>query len=207
MGLGIMIDIKTIMPVIVLIYGWLIFYMWRKKQRSIGYILCLSIFFIYLLSVAHYTLFPIRLFQHNDLIKDGVDWKNGLNFIPFRELTYFYLNSVQGWGNVLITIPFGFVLPFISNVDLKSVIWKGFLFSISIELLQFLENIFYLSGYVARRVDINDVILNALGVLLGYCLFCILSWLYIKSIPPNEKVKGVWDHIHKVLIRENSRSI
>lgn len=159
-----MIDVKTIMPVIVLIYGWLIFYMMRKKQRSIGYILCFSMFFIYLLSVAHYTLFPIRLFQHNDLIKDGVDWKNGLNFIPFRELTYSYLNSVQGWGNVI-------------------------------------RNIFYLSGYVARRVDINDVILNVLGVLLGYCLFCILSWLYIKSIPPNEKAKGVWDHIHKVLVK------
>ncbi|SNX52619.1 VanZ family protein [Thermoanaerobacterium sp. RBIITD] len=207
MGLGIMIDIKTIIPVIVLIYGWLIFYMWRKRQRSIGYILCLSVFFIYLLSVAHYTLFPIRLFQYNDLIKEGVDWKNGLNFIPFRELKYSYLLSIQGWGNVLITIPFGFGLPFIINVNLKSIIWKGILFSISIEFLQFLENIFYLSGYIVRSVDINDVILNALGVLLGYCLFCILSWLYIKSMPSNEKVEGVWDHIHKVLIRENSRSI
>jgi glycopeptide antibiotics resistance protein len=202
-----MIDIKTIMPVIVLIYGWLIFYMWKKKQRSIGYILCFSVFFIYLLSVAHYTLFPIRLFQYNDLIKEEVDWKNGLNFIPFCELKYSYLHSIQGWGNVLITIPFGFGLPFIINVNLKSIMWKGTLFSISIEFLQFLENIFYLSGYVARRVDINDVILNILGVLLGYCLFCILSWLYIKSMTSNQKAKGVLDHIHKVLIRENSRSI
>jgi glycopeptide antibiotics resistance protein len=59
--------------------------------------------------------------------------------------------------------------------------WKGTLFSISIELLQFLENIFYLSGYTVRSVDINDVILNALGILLGYCLFYILKLRTYKS--------------------------
>ncbi|WP_420838687.1 VanZ family protein [Acididesulfobacillus acetoxydans] len=64
-----------------------------------------------------------------------------MNYIPFRELTLGYLSSVQGTGNVLLLLPFGFGLPFITRVNFKTVIWKGALFSVSIELLQFVENI------------------------------------------------------------------
>ncbi|WP_372503642.1 VanZ family protein [Acididesulfobacillus acetoxydans] len=51
------------------------------------------------------------------------------------------MSSVQGTGNVLLLLPFGFGLPFITRVNFKTVIWKGALFSVSIELLQFVENI------------------------------------------------------------------
>ncbi|KLU63099.1 VanZ like family protein [Peptococcaceae bacterium CEB3] len=200
MGLGIMIDVKTIAPLVALILAGLIYYLRRKKERSVGYILCFTVFCIYLVCVAHYTLFPILLFNRT-LVERGVNWKTGLNFIPFRELTLSYLSSVQGVGNILLLLPFGFGLPFISQVNFRTVIWKGALFSVSIELLQFIENISHLSGYLLRTVDINDVILNVIGAILGFIVFQILSWAYCRSTSPNETVKGVWKHIHGVLTK------
>jgi len=58
-----------------------------------------------------------------------------------------------------------------------------------------------LSGYIVRRVDVNDVILNTTGVLLGFALFRMLSWAYHKSMSSKDTVEGVWEHIHTVLTK------
>ena len=42
---------------------------------------------------------------------------------------------------------------------------------ISIEIIQYFENITFLSGINLRVVDINDVLFNMLGVVIGYWLW------------------------------------
>nr|WP_278321743.1 VanZ family protein [Clostridium homopropionicum] len=53
--------------------------------------------------------------------------------------------------------------------SVKMIILQGFIVSISIELLQLIE---ILSGIgFARAIDIDDVILNVLGIVIGYLIY------------------------------------
>ncbi|MFW0966759.1 MAG: VanZ family protein [Thermacetogeniaceae bacterium] len=65
----------------------------------------------------------------------------------------------------------------LAKTDLRSIAWKGLLFTVSIELIQLLTNVTYIAGYGYRRVDINDILFNFLGTMIGYGLFRGVVWL------------------------------
>ena len=71
--------------------------------------------------------------------------------------------------NILMLIPFGFGLPFVTRLQMKGVIVLGALFSVAIELLQLLTGL--MARMTFRTADINDVIFNTVGTTLGYMLF------------------------------------
>ena len=102
-----------------------------------------------------------------DLILNGQTAGEEMNLIPLITLTPQDLKT--SLLNILLLIPFGFGLPFITNYHMKKVVVIGALFSIVIEFLQLI------TGYVAkitfRIADINDVIFNTVGVTIGYILF------------------------------------
>ena len=54
--------------------------------------------------------------------------------------------------------------------------------------------------YPYRVVDINDVWLNAVGVLIGYGLFRIFAWLYRLVVPqrPGTKHGGLLAYLYAV---------
>ena len=92
-----------------------------------------------------------------------------LNLIPFswvfEEWRMGALNMIsQVIGNVLMFVPLGFLLPivfkrFISFIQtFKFVIF----FSFSIEFFQF---------FIGRSTDIDDLILNTLGGIIGYSIY------------------------------------
>lgn len=56
-----------------------------------------------------------------------------------------------------------------------SIVWIALAVGLSIELIQ--AGIGVLLGYFYRIVDVNDVLLNALGVLVGYGAFQVFSWV------------------------------
>jgi glycopeptide antibiotics resistance protein len=90
-----------------------------------------------------------------------------VNVIPlitlaFRDLRLSLLN-------VLLLLPFGFGLPFITNYRLMKIVIIGALFSIAIELLQLTTGL--MANITFRVADINDVIFNTVGVAVGYILF------------------------------------
>lgn len=98
--------------------------------------------------------------------------------------------------NVLLTMPFGFGVSFIIKVDNKKVIWLGFLLGLLLESLQLIGAL--LSGFTFRYVDINDVIFNFVGVVLGYGIFKILM-IYLKlytresTMPKNPFLQYIYD--------------
>jgi glycopeptide antibiotics resistance protein len=59
---------------------------------------------------------------------------------------------------------------------MKKVVVRGALFSLAIELTQWLTG--YLAGITFRVADVNDVIFNTLGAAVGYALFAgfALAW-------------------------------
>ena len=95
-----------------------------------------------------------------------------LILIPFVSLINIYKNiglvyfSYMFFGNIGWFMPFGFLLPLIvPNINLKKIILLTFLFSFFIEVFQYVLMV----GYT----EIDDVILNTLGGVLGY--FCLVK--------------------------------
>lgn len=98
------------------------------------------------------------------------------NLIPFKELNRFitYRKSLGTvavmtniFGNIMGFIPFGYILPIISKRRRKfSIIGLlSFQLSLSIEVLQLVLKV--------GSFDVDDLILNTLGGLIGYFLFWI----------------------------------
>ena len=110
-----------------------------------------------------------------------------INLVPFKS-TIRYLTEFDSYnldivlmntlGNVIIFIPFGFLLPLlfkqINNVKIASKIFIKFILLIeSLQLLTF-TGVF----------DIDDIILNMLGALIGYGSFVGMKYIW-------ERVKSV----------------
>jgi glycopeptide antibiotics resistance protein len=78
-------------------------------------------------------------------------------------------------GNVLVLVPFGLLLPFASLGlgRFRRMLLAGLAFSVAIELAQLAISVGM--GYTYRVSDIDDVILNLAGVLLGYAAYR-LAW-------------------------------
>lgn len=95
------------------------------------------------------------------------------NLIPFRDMLYGFRSSVQ---NVLLFIPLGVLLPLLWERyrKVKNAVFFGFCMSLIIELLQI---------FTYRATDINDLITNTAGTLIGWCLFAPLR----KKIPAAAK--------------------
>lgn len=92
---------------------------------------------------------------------------HGINLMPFTEITrysfgskMFYVNVV---GNILIFIPFGlFISSFLKSRKVYSVFIVSLITSAVVELVQL---------RIGRSLDIDDIILNVLGSVIGYLLY------------------------------------
>lgn len=143
-----------------------------KKRKSFLYLLFFTIFYIYLYKVLDYTLLQFQsllLMQHflPNLMLNGIEAGRVVNLIPLATLT---LEDVKtSLLNILMMMPFGFGLPFITNFRFKKVVIAGLLLSIAIELLQLITG--FTANTTFRVADINDLVFNTVGVAVGYILF------------------------------------
>lgn len=72
-------------------------------------------------------------------------------------------------GNVLLLAPMGFLLPLLYD---RMRFWNktlllGVTFSLTLEMVQY---------FLGRTADIDDVLLNSLGILLGYAAWRVVSF-------------------------------
>ncbi|MCW1940812.1 VanZ family protein [Bacillus anthracis] len=116
-----------------------------------------------------------------------------INLVPFRS-TIRYLTEFDSYnidivlmntlGNVIIFIPFGFLLPLlfkqINNVKMASKIFIKFI--LLIELLQLLT--------FTGVFDIDDIMLNMLGALIGYGSFVGIKYI-LERIRSVDKVDTI----------------
>ncbi|HEY6021497.1 MAG TPA: VanZ family protein [Candidatus Paceibacterota bacterium] len=171
-------DASTILLFVVIWLGAVAFLRLRKK-KSFVYLLFFTIFFVYLYKVLDYTIFQFQslliLKQFApDLMLNGLAAGKNLNLIPLVTLTLEDLKT--SLLNIVLFMPFGFGLPFVTNLRFKKVVGIGMLVSIGIEFLQFI------TGFVARSTfrvaDVNDMIFNTIGVAIGYILFVMFIRAY-----------------------------
>lgn len=99
-----------------------------------------------------------------DLLRQTASWgPNDLYLIPFLAA-----DPIGCALNVVLFLPLGFSIPLVwKRVDRAFTIGAmGFSFSLAIELSQLLNH---------RATDIDDLILNTLGALLGFALYRLWS--------------------------------
>ncbi len=143
-----------------------------KKRKSITYLFFFTIFCIYLYKVLDYTLLRfqslllLKYFMPNIML-NGIRAGKSLNLIPLVTLRL--VDVKTSLFNILMMIPFGFGLSFITNLSRRQIIIIGLLFSIAIEFLQFITG--FMAKITFRVADINDLIFNTIGVTVGYILF------------------------------------
>ncbi len=147
---------------IVIIVSLRITYLIKNHKHLILYkeLFMLS-FIIYIL-----CLFQVVTFQ------DDVTWSSN-NFIPFREIFRYRLGSrlflKNVLGNVLLFMPFGFFASYYLNVKKSySIIILTMIASISIESVQM---------SIGRVFDVDDILLNICGGILGYVVYYFLKKL------------------------------
>ncbi|HEU4326846.1 MAG TPA: VanZ family protein [Roseiflexaceae bacterium] len=97
-----------------------------------------------------------------------------LYFGPYADMRRVFVSSVQ---NILLTIPFGFGMNFLKRLTLKRNVIIAFVLGLVLEFVQYVISL--LLGYAYRVVDVNDVLLNALGVVIGYGIFRLFAWFYV----------------------------
>jgi glycopeptide antibiotics resistance protein len=169
---------------LVLLFSALLILFQRKQKKSlIQYIILIS-FCYYLVKLVSVTFFPFDISFTEEARKSLLGTQAHPNFVPFRSIIDSIDNRtswVQNGGNLLLLLPFGFYLPLLKRkvLSFKTVVLSGGLFSLTIEILQGCMN--YLVGYNYRIVDIDDIILNTIGCLVGYTVFRIL-FLFINNL-------------------------
>lgn len=149
--------------VLALLYVFVFFRKWRTKGNDV--LLVNTLLYIYLSFVLYFTLMPIIASVPLILNHSYVP----MNLVPFIDVSEGKGDFVrQVVLNIIMTVPFGFLLPLTRNRNGKFIrtVFFCFLMSLGIELLQPLINDF-------RSSDITDLITNVTGGIIGYGFYVI----------------------------------
>lgn len=196
--LAVEIDIGTFNPVALLLLAVPLFSLWRRG-RSAGYLLCFSLFFLYLWAALSYTVFPLRLDgDYIDALRQHRRWANNVNLIPLAFLRRGDVRSVQVYGNCLLGVPLGFGFPFIVNSTPGRVARLGLSFAAGLELLQLLIGLLY--GFPYRVIDVDDVLLVFSGVIFGHVVLRAVARVYQRLSGATAMNCLLGSHIHSVLL-------
>lgn len=113
-----------------------------------------------------YTFFVVAILVATGVPSfDSIHVDATISYVPFHNIIG---NFIQYLLNLILFVPFGFLLPTLWSKyqTSKRTIFAGFVFSLLIEISQL---------FCYRMTDIDDLIMNTLGTALGFMLFTILS--------------------------------
>ena len=151
--------------------------LYKTRFHNIKKTILYFVFATYLAAVYLFVGMPTLQFMRFEL---------SLTLTPFLPMIEDFKNTIL---NIILFIPLGIMLPFLwKKYDtLRETLFFGFLMSLAIELLQILTY---------RATDINDLIANTIGAVLGYFVFRIISCI----IPPITKFASRKNEITIVML-------
>ncbi len=173
----------TIIISMVILISMRITYLLKYKKQIILYKELLSLLFIiYVL-----CLFYVVTFQDVSL---GIS-----NITPFTEIFRYDVGSKlfikNVLGNVVLFLPYGFFASYYLKLEKPiSIIYLSLLVSLTIESTQLL---------IGRVFDIDDIILNMIGGLIGFYLYHILTKINT-ILPPLLKKPMIYNIIMIALL-------
>ena len=112
-----------------------------------------------------FIIYALILFQL--LTNTEMNVSSGINIVPFTEIlryeigsSQFYLNVI---GNIFVFLPFGyFVSSYIKATRVSHILLVTLITSFTIEFVQ---------HYIGRSFDIDDILLNVVGSIVGFLLY------------------------------------
>ena len=121
---------------------------------------CFTLFFIC------YILLLFQLVTGSDISAYG-----GINYVPFTEIFRYQIGSkmfiVNVIGNIALFIPFGyFVSYYLKTKKHLPIFFITLITSLCIELVQL---------YIGRSFDIDDILLNCIGGIIGHVGYLLLD--------------------------------
>jgi len=173
-------DFKSIMgntlPIIILVSVMAIFlriYALKKNDKRINLVKEIpNLFFLI------YILCFFQIVTSQDV--SGV---HGININFFQELTryevgtrLFYRNII---GNIILFIPFSFFIAHIFKINNR---WIVYLFTLLISLTVETTQL-----YIGRAFDVDDLILNVIGGIIGYFVYNLVSNVVFKNYSNERK--------------------
>jgi len=142
-----------------------------------------------LLSVT-YILLLFELVTSRD-----VSLNNGYNLVPLREILRYNIGSENFYrqviGNILIFIPFGFFATYYTKINkIRNITFMTFLVSLTIETVQ---------KFIGRSFDIDDIILNVIGGIVGFLGYVALDAIK-KKLPSVFRKDGFYNFLSILLV-------
>lgn len=144
----------------------------RSSKNKIKFIFAL--FLLIYMSALAYVCFFSETYGRTDVVSEF-----RYNLVPFREIKRFWeYREVVGWrafvvnlfGNIFVFSPFGFIVPVVSRKSrvLMRMLSMTFVLSLFIEVTQLLCKV--------GSFDVDDLLLNTLGGLIGFVIFKIVDY-------------------------------
>lgn len=198
--MGYMLSIKTalfIFPFISFLFTIPFILRWYHKYGSIHPLRVIVVysFIFYLLTIYFLVILPLP--DRNEVLKPT---SSMMRLVPFTFVSDFlketslnitqpttYIKSLMEscfyvvLFNILMTIPFGMYLRYYFKYSFKKTFIITFLLSLFFEVTQ-LTGLYFIYPYPYRLFDVDDLILNTLGGLLGYFLMGVVR----KYLPTRE---------------------
>ena len=151
---------STLVAVILIVIIRIVFIMKNKDEKIYFYREIINLLFL---------IYILQLFQIVTTNDINV-YVGGINLVPFKEMTRYSIGSLgfikNTLGNIVLFIPYGFFCFYYTKEKRISV---GFIVAIlasfCIEFVQFL---------IGRAFDIDDIILNVLGAIIGFLIYKLL---------------------------------
>ncbi|HIR76095.1 MAG TPA: VanZ family protein [Candidatus Choladousia intestinipullorum] len=134
------------------------------------------------LFMVYMVLLIYFLFFSEEYGRGAAEMVYDYNISPFREIRRFLTyRDILGFravflnlaGNIIGFMPFGALLPVMAKSARKG--WKVTLLSFEVSALIEISQLFFRVGCF----DVDDIILNTLGGLLGYAVFWLCSRCYL----------------------------
>ena len=152
----------VVVPVAAAIFLLLLWHLHSRGRLSVPRAAVALALCVYVAGVVANTVFPIYL----DKPGPGAPWK--VYLVPFAH--YEVGDAVM---NILVFVPVGILVPLLmARASWWRVVAVAAAFSLVIELAQLVTGHFLGGGHVA---DVNDLLFNVVGGVLGFGLFSALS--------------------------------
>lgn len=165
-----------------------------KRWRKAVHVASWTIFTVYLVGLVYFLFFCEGMGR-----VPGNEYRYSL--VPLKEIKRYLVHwqaigsfhaALNLFGNVICFIPFGAVLPVISERQRKlgRITVLSFLSSLLIELIQLVSRV--------GSCDVDDILLNTLGGICGYFIFWCSYRLFCK-FRKEKKFSAVMEERDKVV--------
>jgi glycopeptide antibiotics resistance protein len=143
----------------------------KKRRSKAGWLL----FCLYIILLSYFLFFSEHYGRENSFQKYRYNlefFKEIRRFITYREQLGYETFIVNIFGNIAAFAPFGFMLP-LMDTKYRRFFYTTFLclvFSLCVETIQ----LFLKVGIF----DVDDIMMNTLGGILGYLCFAFFNTFY-----------------------------